>query len=206
MMKITYTKEQLLTASPCADGLRFAKRRDFDFAKIYDECQRVDWLFWLMARACPLTKEQSVKLAVAFARQALPKFESAFPGDFCPRKAIESAEAWLCSGADAAADAAAARSAAAAADAAAAYAAANAAAAATYAAADAAAYAAADAAAYAAAAYAAANAAATYAAADADLFRSIIPNPFPPTAFGATALGKADNLTTAPGGAIFTHD
>jgi hypothetical protein len=205
-MKITFTKQQLLDCSPCGNGLAFAKSCKFDFAKIYDTCERGDWLIWLLRKSKTIDQKQYVLLACACAEHTLQIFEKKNPNNKQPRKAIESARKWtenpteenkaICYAA-ADADAAAAYADAAAADATtyAAYAADAAAYAATTYAAYAAAYA--DAAAYAAAAayadaaaYAAADAA--YAAADADAdvarttehkwqankIREIIPNPF----------------------------
>ena len=174
-MKMTLKK--LESFHPCIDGLDFAKKCDGDFQKIWQTCDRGDWLIWLMRRCNLLNKKLAVEISIECAKHVISNFEKKYPDDLRPRQAIEAAEKWLKSPTEknknAAADANAA-AAAAAADAAYAYAYASAAAAAAYAAAHtAAAAAAADAAAYAAdaaadaAAYAAAyaSAAAAYAAA-----------------------------------------
>ncbi len=154
---------------PCSEGRDFAMAHE-TMSEVWDNCKRPDWLFWILQQHKPLEKEQSVRLAIAFAETCLHHVIESEPR---PKAAIDAAKAWLedpteenCAAAYAAADAAA--DAADAAAYAAAYAAADAAYAAAYAAADAA-RAAADAAAYA-AAY----------AAQCDFIRSVITNPFLP--------------------------
>ena len=90
-----FTKEQLLQHSPCADGLAFAKSCDFDFVKIWNTCDRGDWLIWLLHKSGNLDKPTSVNLAIACAKHVLALFEKKYPGDKRPRKAIESALAWV---------------------------------------------------------------------------------------------------------------
>ncbi len=199
-MKTKFNENWLLKESPCSDGLAFARQCNFDFAKIYDICERGDWLIWLLRRTKNISKSQSVEIAITCAEHVILIYEKKYPNNKAPRNAINAAKKWLkdayaAYAAAYAADAAAAYAAAAAdaaayaADAAAAYAAA--ADAAAYAADAAAAYAADAAAAYAAAAAdAAAYAAAAYAAAtdarlterkwQANQIRKIVPNPFTP--------------------------
>ena len=182
-----FTKSKLLAYNPCADGLAYAESLNFNFARIYDECERGDWLIWLLRKSGNLDKSKSIKLAIICAKHVLKIFENKYPNDKRPRKAIEAALEWLKNPSEnnrLAASAAYADAAASAADAAA-YAAAYAADAAAYAAA----YASdAASAADAAAAYAAdaASAADAYAYAtrlkerkwQADQIRKIISNPF----------------------------
>ena len=158
-------KLRLLRA--CGEAIEWVGQRDF--ANAWAECERPDWMLWLVGKMADEggwpDKKKVVLLAADIAESVLPIFEKEYPKDGRPRNAIEAARGWA-DGKVALKDvrAAAAYAAAAAADAyAAAYAAAAAAAAA-------AAYAAADAdadAAAAAAAYAAADADADAAAADA---------------------------------------
>ena len=162
---------------PCRNGKAFALQYE-TMSEVWEKCTRPDWLFYILEKHAPLEKEQSVRLAIAFAETCLGKVKE---GEDRPRLAIEAAKAWLENPTEE--------------NRAAAYAAAYAAYAAAYAAAAAAAYAS-DAAAYAsdaaaasadaaAAAYAAyaADAAADAAYADADaaqcgMIRSAIKNPF----------------------------
>ena len=174
--KLKFGVKDLKALAPCSDALLWVGRhKRLSSAKMWESCDRSDWMLWLMARVKPLTKEQAVTLACRFAMEVLPIFEAKYPNDKRPRLAIEAAQAWLQNPSSAAAYAAAyaayaAADAADAADAAYAAYAAYASADAAYAAADAAyaAYASADAADAAYAAYASADAAdAAYAAADA---------------------------------------
>ena len=80
---------------PCAVGLVFAKSCQFDFVRIWNTCDRGDWLIWLLRRAGLMDKVMAVNIAVACAEHVLEKFESKYPGDKCPRLAIEKAKAWL---------------------------------------------------------------------------------------------------------------
>ncbi len=154
------TLDKLKELRACQAGIDwFANQKETElravcFALLHSK--KSPWVNWLLAQL--MTHKQRVKWSVLSAREVLHIFETKFPGDDRPRKAIEAAEAWFTDPGyrNKAADAAAAADAA---DAAAAYAAA--------AAADAAAYAAADAAAAAADAADAADAAADAAAADA---------------------------------------
>ena len=194
-MQTKFTKQKLLLCDPCSDGLAFAKSLNFEFAKIYDTCDRGDWLIWLLRKSGNLDKPKAVELAIACARHVLKIFEQKYPDNKRPRKAIEAALEWLKNPTENNRESASAY--AAAANAAYAYAAdaaaTNAAAAAAAAAADAAYAAAAYAAAYAASA-ASAAAAATYADAayadaaklkerkwQADKIREIVTNPFKST-------------------------
>ncbi|MDE2100116.1 MAG: hypothetical protein KGL39_22870 [Patescibacteria group bacterium] len=183
-MKNTLTKHDLLKLNPCKDGLAFAESCGFDFAKIYQTCERGDWLIWLLRKACLLDKPTAVQIAIACAERTLPRLEKKYPDDKRPRQAIEAGQEWLKEPTEENQKKAhAAYAAATAAYASAAYASAAAYAAAAYASAAAAAH----------AAYASADAAAhaVYAADDAaddarkterkwqaDKIREIIPNPF----------------------------
>lgn len=180
-MKTKFTKAQLLALNPCPDGLVFAEQHRFDFAAIYDHCERGDWLIWLLRKSGNMDKPQAVVVAITCAEHVQKHND-----DDRPRKAIEAAKKWLANPCEetmwAASDAANAAANAAATDAyaefSAAYAAADAAAAAAAAATDDAAATTFD------AAYAAARAPVCDAARaaerkwQADRIREMIPNPF----------------------------
>ena len=91
---MTFTQKQLLAFDPCRDGLNFAESCGFDFAKIYDTCERGDWLIWLLRKMKAIDKMQAVLLACDFAERVLAKFEKKHPKDKRPRQAIESARNW----------------------------------------------------------------------------------------------------------------
>ena len=155
---------------PCRNGKAFDLQYK-TMSEVWDKCARPDWLFDILEKHAPLEKEQSVRLAIAFAETCLGKVKE---GEERPRLAIEAAKAWLENPTEE--NRAAAYAAGAAGAAGAAYASDAAAASADADAADYAAYAA-DYAAY------AADAAAAYADADADaaqcgMIRSAIKNPF----------------------------
>ena len=90
-----FTKEQLMQHSPCADGLAFAKSCDFDFSKIWNNCERGDWLIWLLRNSGNIDKPTAVKIAIACAEHVLAIFEKKYPNNKRSRKAIEAAIAWV---------------------------------------------------------------------------------------------------------------
>ena len=82
--------------NPCVVGLRWAEKQS-SLKKVWDKCEDAEWLFFICQaeKALNLKKEQSVAIAIAVASRVLTKFESACPDDNRPRKAIETAQAWL---------------------------------------------------------------------------------------------------------------
>jgi hypothetical protein len=90
-----YTEKWLRYLSPCADGLAFAESCKFNFAKIYDTCQRGDWLIWLLRKTDNITKAQAVAIAITGARHILKLYEKKYPGDKRPRRAVAAAAKWL---------------------------------------------------------------------------------------------------------------
>jgi len=162
------TKQQIIDLKPCQDGALFAKSCGFDAAKIWNTCERGDWLIWLLRKTAQLDKPTSVRLAIEFAERWIKTSTEAnrMAAAAAAADSADSAAATAAAAADAAANA----TANAAANAAAAHVAAAAAADDAYAA-------------Y--AAYDAADCAAAYAAAylaerkwQADKIREIIPCPF----------------------------
>ena len=89
------TEKKLMEFNPCSDGLEFARKHEFDFAKIYRLCPRADWLIWLLRRTDNITKPQAVEMAIKFAAPALARFEKKYPDDKRPRAALDAAKAWL---------------------------------------------------------------------------------------------------------------
>jgi len=96
--------------TPCKGGREFALNHK-TMSEVWNNCRRVDWLFWILEKHKPLEKTQAVTLAIAFAEMSLKYVPE---GENRPRLAIDTAKAWLENpneenrAADAAADAAAA--------------------------------------------------------------------------------------------------
>jgi hypothetical protein len=88
-------KKKQLKSTPCRKGADLAESLDWDFAKIYDQCERGDWLIWLLRNSIGLTKEQSSQIAIECAQGVLNLFEEKHPNDNRPRLAIEAASQWL---------------------------------------------------------------------------------------------------------------
>ena len=99
------TKQDILNLNPCRDGLKFAASCDFDAAKIWEKCERGDWLIWLLRKTRQMDKPTAVKIAVACAGHVLKLYESKNPNYKRPRLAI-AAYAFAANAADAAAEAA----------------------------------------------------------------------------------------------------
>ena len=87
-----FTKQNLLDLSPCSDGLVFARRHKYQWAKVWEKCERGDWLVWWLRQTGQLDKVTAVKIAVACAEHVLATFEGKYPGDLRPRQAIEAAK------------------------------------------------------------------------------------------------------------------
>ena len=93
-MKKKLTEWWLRGENPCKDGLAFAESCGFDFAKIYNTCERGDWMIWLLRKSSAIDKIQAVLLACECAEHVLVIFEKKNPSDKRPRQAIEAARNW----------------------------------------------------------------------------------------------------------------
>lgn len=148
----------------CADGRQWALTHP-SMEAVFDNCERGDWMMWMLREHGALDKPTSVKLACEFALRALPNYEAKYNRKE-PRTAIKAALRWLENQTEenASASGAAASSASAAASAYSAYSAASAA----------------DSAAYSAAysAYSAASASSAERKIQCDIIRSIVANPW----------------------------
>jgi len=92
-MKIT--KQQIVNSEPCSDGLEFAKSCNYNMVEIYENCERGDWMIWLLRKAKAIDKQQTVGIACLCARRSLVIFEKEYPKENRPRLAIEAAEKWV---------------------------------------------------------------------------------------------------------------
>lgn len=96
------TTEFIKKYAPCLDGAEFAGQFE-TMSEVWENCQRPEWLFWILEKHAPLEKAQSVTLAIAFAESALEHWTS---DDQRPRQAIDAARAWLDNPCDVTTDAA----------------------------------------------------------------------------------------------------
>jgi len=78
----------------CNEGAKWALQYE-TMAEVYDNCQRGDWLLWVLGRAKKINKRQSVRIAIFCAERVLSIFEESHPDDDRPRKAIDAAKAYL---------------------------------------------------------------------------------------------------------------
>ena len=79
---------------PCEEGARFALRHK-TLAAVWANCERGDWLWWMLRARGPVTKKLSVMVAIACAERVLCVYEAEYPNDNRPRKAIDAARAYL---------------------------------------------------------------------------------------------------------------
>jgi len=82
--------EYIKSLNPCSDGLSWANEQK-SIESIYDNCDRGDWLIWLLRKSCKITKPQAVIVAIKCAERVLHVYEKKHPDDNRPRKAIEAA-------------------------------------------------------------------------------------------------------------------
>jgi hypothetical protein len=90
-----FSKQKLINLSPCKDGLAFARLHKFNWADVWNNCERGDWLIWWLRQTAIIDKPTSVRISIECAAHVLPKFEARNPGDPRPRAAIEFARKWL---------------------------------------------------------------------------------------------------------------
>jgi hypothetical protein len=89
------TKTEIVAMNPCRDGLDFCESCEFDIVRIYNTCERGDWLIWLLCHTKQLDKPKSVAIAIACAEMVIDIFENKYPDDKRPRTAIDAAKKWL---------------------------------------------------------------------------------------------------------------
>jgi hypothetical protein len=95
MPKLKLDEQWLRDQNACGDGLEFATKHKFDFAKLYDKCERGDWMIWVLRRAKLIYKPQAVRIAVFCAEHVLGIYEKKYPEDKRPQQAIEAAKEWV---------------------------------------------------------------------------------------------------------------
>jgi hypothetical protein len=86
------TTEFIQKYSPCDEGAEFAQQFE-TMAEVWEACKRPDWLFWILEKHAPLKKNQSVRLAIAFAEVSLANWKD--KSDQRPALAIQAAKTWL---------------------------------------------------------------------------------------------------------------
>ena len=80
--------------SACESGSRWASKYE-TLADVFENCERGDWMIWMLRRAGKIDKPQAVKIACECALRVLPNFEKQNPSERRPRAAIEAALAWI---------------------------------------------------------------------------------------------------------------
>ena len=97
MNKPTLTIEQLKDLSPCVEGFKWysnnIKTDDLESILLQLAEYRWRWCRWLMVRV--LNGKQNKLLAIYCAELVLPIFESKYPDDKRPRKAVEAAKDFM---------------------------------------------------------------------------------------------------------------
>ena len=84
------------THGACSEAVQWLGKNKIDsLSGAYEQCQRGDWLLWMLGKADKINKKQAITLACQFARRVLPIFQRKYPKDDRPLKAIEAAEAWV---------------------------------------------------------------------------------------------------------------
>ena len=80
----------------CTEAREWTKGKSL--AEAWDTCERADWMLWLCGRMAGSdgwpTHQQIVLVACEFAETSLKFYESKYPKDDRPRKAIETARKW----------------------------------------------------------------------------------------------------------------
>ena len=79
---------------PCEEGARFALRHK-TLAAVWANCERGDWLWWMLRENGLVTKKLSVSVAIALAEHVLDIYESRPRSDDRPRNAIWTAREYL---------------------------------------------------------------------------------------------------------------
>lgn len=97
---------------PCAEALAWYKTQK-NAKEAWLNCERGDWMLWILRCMQKLDKVSSVRVAIACAQRILHIYQARKPNDIRPAAAIAAAQAWLDNpfeetrhAADAAADAA----------------------------------------------------------------------------------------------------
>ena len=78
----------------CPEGIAFATRYT-TLADVWANCERGDWMLWMLQRGPKQEREVWVRVAYESALHVLPIFERAMKGDCRPRKCLELLFQWL---------------------------------------------------------------------------------------------------------------
>jgi hypothetical protein len=89
--------QQLKSVGACQEAVTWADQFS-DMQAVWDNCERGDWLLWLLGRLSgePESdkRKQVVFIAAQCAREVLPIFEKCYPDDKRVRECIEACEAY----------------------------------------------------------------------------------------------------------------
>jgi len=83
--------KKLEKLDPCIDALEWVKKQE-KRQQAWDDCERGDWMLWLLGRLCGDDRRELVSTACECARLALPYVTK---GEERPLIAIETAERWV---------------------------------------------------------------------------------------------------------------
>ena len=81
------------THGACSEGAKWASKYK-TLAQVWANCERGDWMIWMLQRRGDVQQTTLVSLACECAEHVLHVYESKYPNDDRPRKAIEAARAW----------------------------------------------------------------------------------------------------------------
>ena len=81
------------THGACSEGAKWAAQYK-TLAEVWANCQRGDWMIWMLRKRVDVPQTTLVRLACECAEHVLHVYESKHPNDDRPRRAIEAARAW----------------------------------------------------------------------------------------------------------------
>lgn len=87
--------EKIKSLDACGDAIAWLRKKNYPtLQEAWDNCERGDWMLWLLRQTVrpDADKLPFVRVAAACARMSLKHYEDTYPDDDRPRKAIEAVE------------------------------------------------------------------------------------------------------------------